>query len=83
MSNARERLAWRCRRGTQELDLLLRTYLERAFDAAPAREQRAFEQLLERSDPELQRLLLGRQRSEEPNLTIVIEHILGASAYPR
>jgi antitoxin CptB len=50
---ARGRLAWRCRRGMKELDLLLERYLHEAFARAPAEEQAAFAALLERPDPEL------------------------------
>jgi antitoxin CptB len=47
------RLAWRCRRGMKELDLLLERYLHEAFARAPVEEQAAFAALLERPDPEL------------------------------
>ena len=50
---ARGRLAWRCRRGMKELDLLLERYLHEAFARAPIEEQTAFAALLERPDPEL------------------------------
>ncbi|QSA95565.1 succinate dehydrogenase assembly factor 2 [Methylococcus sp. EFPC2] len=59
MNGTRARLGWRCRRGTRELDLLLATYLEQAYDQAPVPEQAAFESLLALPDPELAALLSG------------------------
>jgi len=55
----RSSLAWRCRRGTRELDLLLTTYLERAYDSALPAEQAQFAALVQLSDAELARLLFN------------------------
>ncbi|MCK9609461.1 MAG: succinate dehydrogenase assembly factor 2 [Methylomonas sp.] len=53
------KLRWRCRRGTLELDLLLLRYLENAFLSAEPGEQQAFLQLLDCEDTELMRYLMG------------------------
>jgi antitoxin CptB len=54
----RARLAWRCRRGTKELDLLLLGWLARHFDSATVEQRARFAALLELPDPELARYLL-------------------------
>lgn len=61
MTAARDkRVAWRCRRGTRELDRMALRYFENFYAAdAPAR-RRAFEELLELPDPDLHALLIGR-----------------------
>lgn len=55
------RLAWRCRRGMKELDLLLVRYLHEQWPAAAAPERMAFERLLELPDPLLADYLFGRE----------------------
>lgn len=52
-------LRWRCRRGMRELDVLLERYLADAWPDASPDARRAFEELLELSDPELAALFLG------------------------
>jgi antitoxin CptB len=67
------RLRWRCRRGMRELDVLLLRYLERDWPAAGPAERAAFRDLLERQDPEVNALLLGRLEPEEEALARVLE----------
>ncbi len=67
------RLRWRCRRGMRELDVLLLRYLERDWPAAAPAEQAAFRDLLERQDPEVNALLLGRLEPEYEALLRVLE----------
>jgi len=55
----RSRLAWRCRRGSKELDLLLLGWLARHFESATAEQRARFAALLELPDPELARYLLA------------------------
>ncbi len=58
---ALKRLRWRCRRGTQELDLLLRRYLDEAFPHLGPQQQAAFERLLGWEDDQLQACLLAER----------------------
>ncbi len=44
------KLRWRCRRGMQELDILLARYVEERFAGAAPDEQEAFRRLLESPD---------------------------------
>lgn len=69
------RLRWRCRRGMRELDVLLLRYLERDWPAASAGERAAFRSLLERQDPDVNALLLGRLAPESEELARVLESI--------
>ena len=75
----RPRLAWRCRRGMKELDLLLAGWLDTRFERASAEQRREFEALLELPDPLLARYLLGGQRPERSDLAALIECIRGDS----
>ncbi|KAF0193250.1 MAG: hypothetical protein FD165_353 [Gammaproteobacteria bacterium] len=56
----RARLAWQCRRGMKELDLLLQSFLDALFDGLSQNERRAFDLLLRYPDPVLLEYLMGR-----------------------
>lgn len=65
MNPQRARLAWRCRRGMLELDLLLQGFLDNGYDALTAAEQEQFVLLLELSDQQLLELLMERETPTE------------------
>lgn len=71
----RNKLRWRCRRGTLELDLLLIRYLEIAYLAAETKEKQAFLQLLELEDTVLLRYLMGEALAKEADLAELIAKI--------
>ena len=72
----RPRMAWRCRRGMKELDLLLTGWLETQFERASDAQRGQFEALLALPDPQLARFLLGGQRPERADLAAVVDSIL-------
>lgn len=55
------KLRWRCRRGTLELDIMLRRYLDQCFSNAAEAEQKTFLQLLDQEDSELIHYLMGAE----------------------
>jgi antitoxin CptB len=69
------RLAWRCRRGMKELDLVLMRYLEHRWQQAGELERCAFERLLELPDPVLVAMLLGGEPGSDPGINEVLERI--------
>ena len=69
------KLRWRCRRGTLELDLMLTRYLERCFVDADPTEQATFLQLLTLEDSELMHYLMGEQLPEEIALQVLVSRI--------
>jgi antitoxin CptB len=69
------RLAWRCRRGLKELDILLTRWLRREFPGAGTDERAAFAALLELPDPELMRYLLAGESPADPRLCAIAEAI--------
>jgi len=69
------KLAWRCRRGTKELDVLMQKFLNDFYQSASPELQHAFEQMLEMQDPVLYDLLVGRKGSTDKYINEVIEHI--------
>ena len=64
----RGRLAWRCRRGMKELDLLLLDYLQGDWLLASVSERGVFARILELPDPVLAAYLLGDAECTDPDL---------------
>lgn len=72
---ARKRLAWRCRRGTRELDILLGGWLREEFVSANETERTAFESLLEQQDPDLWDWLMARMPPPRADWQAIIDAI--------
>jgi antitoxin CptB len=72
-------LRWRCRRGMQELDILLKRYVEERFAGASTREQEAFRRLLETQDTVIYAYCLG-QVQPPVELAALIERITAGPA---
>ncbi|WP_196398939.1 FAD assembly factor SdhE [Legionella saoudiensis] len=72
--DAREkaRLAWHCRRGMLELDLILQRFLEQGLDKLSKDEIRAFDSLLSCTDPELYAWLMGQMDPEDNELKAIV-----------
>lgn len=73
--SALNRLRWKCRRGTLELDLLLQRFLAEDYLALPLAAQREFEQLLEAGDEELWALIDGRISASSVHTQAVVERL--------
>ncbi len=71
----KNQLRWRCRRGMQELDILLLRYLEQDFDQADHSQQQAFIALLQQQDDLLWDWLSGRHIPEQPAIAALIKQI--------
>ncbi len=78
---ARKRLAWQCRRGMLELDILLGQFFEQRFDALQEQQQRAFEDLLSYPDQMLYDYLMGNSRPSNPAIAYVIDQIRQPTDY--
>jgi len=74
------RLAWRCRRGMKELDLLLVEYLQQHWLHARPDEQQSFAQILELPDPVLAAYLLGHADCPEESLRPLLATLRGLAA---
>jgi antitoxin CptB len=77
---ARARLAWHCRRGTRELDLLLQRWLAQRYEGCDAAGRAHFEALLEMPDPLLADYLLAGERPAQPELAALVQAIRGLAA---
>ena len=73
------KLRWRCRRGTLELDLILLRYLENSYLTASPTEQKTFLQLLALEDTDLMHYLMAEKVSE---ITDVAELVTKIRALP-
>jgi antitoxin CptB len=71
----RGKLAWRCRRGIRELDLLLERFLENHYDELSQVQLEAFEKLLAGSNDELSAWLLGTNDPPQEDLAPLVQAI--------
>lgn len=69
------RLRWACRRGMLELDILLDTFLEKAYDALNTEEKWHFQRLLDYSDQEILEFCMEQQHPKEREIQDVVEKI--------
>ena len=58
------KLRWRCRRGMRELDEAMLAYLDHHYAQTTDNERNNFEELLTWQDPELYRLLCGKDTDD-------------------
>ncbi len=73
--SAINRLRWKCRRGTLELDLLLQQFLERDYALLDTTGQRAFETLLEAGDEDLWAMIKGDLAAPALDCEIVMQRL--------
>lgn len=62
------RLAWHCRRGMLELDLIFQAFLERGVDSLSEQQLHDFDLLLTNTDPELYAWLMGHEEPHDKEL---------------
>lgn len=75
MSNEINRLRWRSRRGTRELDQVLGGWLDDRYANASVDMQRAFSDLLDQQDPDIWDWVMGNAVPSDPNQARVIDEI--------
>jgi antitoxin CptB len=66
--NEVNKLRWRCRRGTRELDLLLLNYFDTCFPCAAEAEKEDFRRLLELPDTLLYRYLIQNATPDDTGM---------------
>ncbi len=69
------KLTWACRRGMLELDVLLGNFLKEAYSNLAPADQTLFEDLLQCTDPELFRWLLGSEIPEAEKIKKITDMI--------
>lgn len=70
------RLRWACRRGMLELDILLSSFVDEAYDDLSLENKEAFERLLVCQDPELFAWFMGHEKCEDAELNTMVQLIL-------
>ena len=78
MSNldSKAKLRWACRRGMLELDVLLRPFVDDAFDALSEQDMFVFQRLLTADDPDLFAWFMGHQECKDAELNRMVQIIL-------
>ena len=73
--NTQTRLRWHCRRGMLELDILLNTFLDEAYQDLSDDEQTRFKGILDYPDQTLFDLLLGKMQSSDLHVNRLVRKI--------
>ena len=71
----KKQLAWQCRRGMLELDVILIPFLEKHFDQLSPETQNLFAELLKEADPDLYTWIMGYGKCEKEPLVKMIQLI--------
>jgi antitoxin CptB len=69
------KLKWHCRRGMLELDLILIPFVENYLDKMSEVQIAAFADLLNCTDQELYRWLMGHEQPQDKELRNIVEFI--------
>ncbi|KTC75582.1 Antitoxin CptB [Legionella birminghamensis] len=69
------RIAWRCRRGMLELDLLFQSFLKYSFDELKTEQFDTLERLLTCDDPDLYTWLMTDILPEDKELSQLVQFI--------
>lgn len=69
------RLAWHCRRGMLELDLILQKFLKNHLDQLSPKQIRQFDGLLHHTDPELFSWFMGFEMPENEEIAEIVSFI--------
>ena len=78
--HTRNRLAWQCRRGMRELDVLLGDFMEHQFEGLDAHERDSFARLLEYPDAVLLECLMGRMVPADKDVALIVQDIRHTAA---
>ncbi len=70
------KLAWRARRGTKELDSILQGFLNEHFADLDTQQQRQFAFLLEQADPDISDWLNAYSVPKDKGLAQIVSRIL-------
>jgi len=71
----RDRLRWRCRRGTLELDLVLGRFLEARFERLSDAQRESLGRLLELPDNDLWDMVTGKRPAPDPGSAEILEYL--------
>jgi antitoxin CptB len=69
------RLRWRCRRGTRELDQLLSGWLTERYEKSDSALRAAFASMLDLPDPDLWDWLTGNSRPADARFARIVDEI--------
>ena len=78
----KNRLFWASRRGMLELDIILQTFLENAYDQLKPAEQSLYQHLLGCEDQDLFAWLMGREEPEDKDTATIIAIIRDSQRAP-
>lgn len=73
--NNRSRLAWRCRRGMREMDILFERFLREDYDGLGVQQQAVFEAFIDVPDADIYSWLTGHTEPENEDYRYFVERL--------
>lgn len=77
-----DRIRWRCRRGTLEMDLLLTRFVEHEYSSLSEAEKEHFLTLLDYPDTELTSLLVGATSCLDKDVNAIVQKVRSLHGVP-
>ena len=68
----RSRLAWRCRRGIREMDIVLQDFLKQSYGTLSEQDKNRFEKLLDEADLDILNWLMGKDEPTTDDLVHIV-----------
>jgi antitoxin CptB len=78
----RSRLLWRCRRGIQEMDILLQRFIVQYYDQLSPEEIHILDGLLDQADPDILSWIRGTSEPPTKKYNRIIKLIRDTTANP-
>ena len=75
MSDKKERLLWRCRRGIKEMDIILQEFINVSYDQLNDEDKNAFSKLLDEQDLDILNWIMGKDKPANDRLANIINII--------
>ena len=73
--NTQSRLAWRCRRGIKEMDILLERFLAEDYPLLNSKQQQTFENFLEETDLDIMSWLMNRSEPANSDYVEIVRRL--------
>ena len=80
VSMQQNKVYWASRRGMLELDLVLMPFAEKIYPSLSEENKRRYQHLLDQEDQDLFAWFLGRQEPSDPELKLIVDQVLAATA---
>jgi antitoxin CptB len=73
--NDKSRLAWRCRRGMREMDILFEKFVQKEYDRLTREQKQLFDRFLDEPDADIYAWITGKNKPHNEAYNFFIRHL--------